>query len=237
MSDENVGDTPDPGLEEISSVLRNPAFAADPLLPKYKVLAERYEKTLRSFMKTLRISDRYQLRMKELNEELDAAMRTDYLTGLMNRRAFFDRVDSERSRAKRHGRPLSIIISDIDEFKLVNDRHGHAAGDAVLRLMASVLLASLRQEDLCVRWGGEEFLVLLPDTDIAGAAAAAEKLRAAVESAVTRFESKEIRVTLSAGAAENRGEEVEDTIRVADEALLQAKRSGRNRSLARRSPG
>ncbi|HTX72085.1 MAG TPA: diguanylate cyclase [Rectinemataceae bacterium] len=233
MSTERESEAQDPGLAEIRSVLEDADLAGDPLLPRYRSLAVRYTKMFRSFMKTLRISDRYQLRLKELNENLDEAMRTDYLTGLLNRRAFFDRSSAELSRARRHGRSICAIMADIDEFKNVNDRYGHAAGDEVLRTMARLILSCFRHEDICVRWGGEEFLIVLPDTDILGAAVAAEKLRSLVASTATMYDNHAIRVTISAGSAENRGEEIDLTIKNADEALLEAKALGRDRSVAR----
>jgi diguanylate cyclase (GGDEF)-like protein len=229
MSRKNSGPAPDPFLERTREVLANPAFAGNPLLEPYRELADRYAHMVRTFMKTVSISDSYQLRLKELNEVLDEAMRTDYLTGLMNRRAFFDRVRPELSRSRRHQQPLCIIMGDIDRFKAVNDLFGHDVGDKVLQETARTFSSALRTEDLKVRWGGEEFLALLPETDAAGAAAAAEKLRSLIEQTPFKVAGNTIHMTISIGISEERGEDPEAAIRAADQALLEAKRTGRNR--------
>jgi diguanylate cyclase (GGDEF)-like protein/PAS domain S-box-containing protein len=103
----------------------------------------------------------------------------DALTGLANRRKFLDRFESARARLERHGQPVSLLALDIDHFKRINDEYGHPAGDEVLVAIARVLERNVRRTDLVARFGGEEFMVLLPDSSIAGAAEAAEKLRAA----------------------------------------------------------
>jgi diguanylate cyclase len=229
MSPGSDARAPDPFLERIREVLADPAFTGNPLLEDYRELAERYTHMVRTFMKTVHISDSYQLRLKELNAALDEAMRTDFLTGLMNRRAFFDRIRPELSRSKRHKRPLCILMGDIDRFKGVNDRFGHDVGDRVLQETARTFSAALRSEDLKVRWGGEEFLALLPETDAAGAAAAAEKLRSIIEQTAFEVTGNSVHVTISIGIAEERGDDPEAAIRAADQALLEAKRTGRNR--------
>lgn len=229
MSRKNNSPAPDPFLERTREVLTDPAFAGNPLLEPYRELADRYAHMVRTFMKTVHISDSYQLRLKELNEVLDEAMRTDFLTGLMNRRAFFDRIEAELSRSRRHRWLLCILMADIDSFKDVNDRHGHDIGDKVLQETARTFASALRSEDLKVRWGGEEFLALLPETEAAGAEAAAEKLRSIIEGATFDVGGHPIRVTISIGIAEERGDDSEGAIRAADQALLEAKRKGRNR--------
>jgi diguanylate cyclase (GGDEF)-like protein len=227
----------DPFLERAREVLTDPAFAGNPLLEDYRELADRYAHMVRTFMKTVHISDSYQLRLKELNAALDEAMRTDFLTGLMNRRAFFDRVRPEISRSRRHRRPLCILMGDIDRFKAVNDRYGHDVGDKVLRETAHTFSSALRSEDLKVRWGGEEFLALLPETDVAGAAKAAEKLRAIIEQTAFEVAGNSIHVTISIGLAQEDNDDPEMAIRAADQALLEAKRSGRNRVVVASRPG
>jgi len=229
MKGRNDPPPPDPFLERTREVLTDPVYAGNPLLEPYRELAERYAHMVRTFMKTLHISDNYQLRLKELNEVLDEAMRTDFLTGLMNRRAFFDRIKPELSRSRRHNRPLCILMGDIDSFKAVNDRYGHDIGDKVLQETARTFASALRSEDLKVRWGGEEFLALLPETDAPGAAAAAEKLRSIIEQTVFEVAGNSICVTISIGIAEEHGEDAEGAIRAADQALLEAKRTGRNK--------
>jgi diguanylate cyclase len=223
------GPVQDPFLDHTREVLADPSFAGNPLLEDYRELADRYAHVVRTFMKTVHISDSYQLRLKELNAALDEAMRTDYLTGLMNRRAFFDRIRPELSRSRRHQRSLCILMADIDRFKAVNDRYGHDLGDKVLQETARTFSLALRAEDLKVRWGGEEFLAMLPETGIVGAAAAAEKLRSVMESTSFEVGGNSIHVTISIGIAEESGDDPEAAIRAADQALLEAKRAGRNR--------
>ncbi len=161
------------------------------------------------------------------SERLEAMLFEDPLTGLSNRRFILTQLAGAVSAARRHERPLTIAIVDIDHFKSVNDSHGHAAGDRVLAAVAGSLREHLRAEDQLGRLGGEEFLALLPD---AGAAAAAvEKLRAEVAGLEVEFEDAVLGVTVSIGWATWEGESAEELMRRADEALYEAKRSGRDR--------
>jgi two-component system cell cycle response regulator len=173
-------------------------------------------------------------RTKELREELvaqgarlEALLREDALTGLSNRRAILTQLAGMVSAARRHGHPLSIAILDLDHFKRINDRHGHKTGDQVLVAAAHALGMHLRAEDHLGRLGGEEFLVLLPDTDGAAATHVAEKLRGEVAGASTP-----VPVTVSVGVATWDGEAPEDLLHRADEALYAAKDAGRDQVLA-----
>ena len=134
------------------------------------------------------------------SERLEAMLFEDPLTGLANRRFILTQLAGAVSAARRHGRPLSIAIVDIDHFKAVNDEHGHAAGDRVLAAVARSLREHLRAEDQLGRLGGEEFLALLPDADAAAAAAAAEKLRAEVAALRGRATTAAIWASRSASA-------------------------------------
>ena len=154
-------------------------------------------------------------------------IRTDALTGLSNRVRLDEALQNEMHRTQRYGNTFSIIILDIDHFKRVNDTHGHLAGDAVLKKIAGVLAANLRQTDTAGRWGGEEFLILLPHQGRPTARALAEKLRTAIES--TAFPGIG-RITSSFGVAAYAAQDsVESLVKRADAALYAAKRSGRNR--------
>ncbi|QEM67462.1 diguanylate cyclase [Geobacter sp. FeAm09] len=162
-----------------------------------------------------------------LQDELRELSDRDPLTALYNRRKLYEFLTFESGRAKRHARPLSLILFDIDFFKAINDTHGHHRGDAVLVTIAQVVAAMLRATDIFVRYGGEEFIVACPETDGEGAAVLAEKIRGAV--AGHSFEEV-AQVTISAGVAqlgENDG--IEAFIKRADNALYRAKESGRNR--------
>lgn len=158
---------------------------------------------------------------------------TDALTGLYNRRHFNERYAAEYMRAARYGRPLSVLLIDIDHFKKFNDEHGHLVGDKVLKLTAKVLNESIRKADLLARYGGEEFVLVLPEIDKEHARQVAEKLRRAIE--LTHFPKEESQpfghLTASFGVAafpeDARGEDA--LLKLADEALYRAKANGRNR--------
>jgi diguanylate cyclase (GGDEF)-like protein len=153
----------------------------------------------------------------------------DGLTGLANRRAASDALLAEVARAERLETPLSVVLADLDEFKEVNDVHGHAVGDEVLRVVAEVLRETLRESDVAGRWGGEEFLLLLPGADEQGAAQLAERVRVAL-AARSIPSVRGLRVTASFGVAEYAGEtNPEQLLEAADGALYRAKRAGKDR--------
>lgn len=167
------------------------------------------------------------LRLRRTNRELAVLSRTDALTGLTNRAAATRRLEEEIGRATRHGRPLSVILFDLDNFKSINDHFGHAAGDEVLRRFAELLGRVARGGDVTARWGGEEFLIICPETDEAGAARAAERV-------VTTMRALDFgdgrRHTVSAGVAAHRaGEGIDAWLHRADEALYRSKAAGRDR--------
>ena len=171
-------------------------------------------------------------RITRYTQQLLRIAATDPLTGALNRRSFAERAAAELSRAARYGRPTSLLMIDADRFKAVNDRYGHAGGDAVLRAFAETASACLRPSDLFGRLGGEEFVVLLAETGIAGAEAAAERIRAAVESREVPVDGQVVRFTVSLGAVSVVGcgpTSLEDAMERADAALYRAKGLGRNR--------
>jgi two-component system cell cycle response regulator len=176
-------------------------------------------------------------RTKALQQELvaqgarlEALLREDGLTGLSNRRAILTQLGGMVSAARRHGHPFSIAVCDLDHFKRINDTHGHTTGDAVLVAAAHAMGTHLRAEDQLGRLGGEEFLVLLPDTDDAAAQRVAEKLRSEVARAGEADGPASI--TVSIGVATWDGEAPEDLLLRADEALYAAKAAGRDRVMA-----
>ncbi|HBG06032.1 MAG: hypothetical protein A2075_15715 [Geobacteraceae bacterium GWC2_58_44] len=169
-----------------------------------------------------------QHRLRELNIR-------DQLTGAYNRRYLETRLADECKRHRRHGRDLSLIMLDIDFFKKVNDQHGHDAGDRVLAGVAARLSGSIRKTDCLVRYGGEEFCCILPETGLENACLLADRFRMAVEQLAIPTGGKELRVTISLGVAQFRGEETPlSLLKRADEGLYDAKHSGRNKVMARR---
>ncbi len=163
------------------------------------------------------------------NQELETASQTDSLTGLRNRRGIGELLRRETHRAERSTRSFAIMIADIDHFKRVNDTHGHDAGDAVLVEIARILQDHTRGGDLCVRWGGEEFLILLVEMDLPQAVAVAERARLGVESARIMHNGQNISVTVSIGLSIHRDEDdVAQCIKRSDVCLYRAKETGRN---------
>jgi diguanylate cyclase (GGDEF)-like protein len=172
----------------------------------------------------------------ELDEGMQRGMfesaRRDALTGATNTRGFNEALARELSFAARHGRGFSVIALDIDHFKLVNDTHGHATGDGVLRRLVEIVTAAIRREDLLARLGGEEFVILLRDIPLSGAIECAERIRTAVERASFDASDGRVPVTISLGVATlDRALHATPAalLESADRALYEAKRSGRNR--------
>ena len=168
---------------------------------------------------------------RDAAEEARHAAVCDHLTGIGNRRAFFDAAEIEIRRWRRLPRPLSLVLVDADHFKKINDTHGHAVGDAVLRHIARLMGATFRQVDVVARIGGEEFAVLLPSADLASAQRVAERLRAALEAQPAPTDAGLVGCTVSIGIAtmHDGTASVEALLKRADEALYAAKHSGRNR--------
>jgi diguanylate cyclase (GGDEF)-like protein len=165
------------------------------------------------------------------HEEIYRLTTVDGLTQIYNKRYFLETLEREISRAHRYHRDLSLIMFDIDYFKKVNDTHGHLAGDAVLKQLASVLKARIRREDIMARYGGEEFAIICPEIGVSNALTFAEKVRKLIEKTPFKFEDQNIPVTVSVGvAAVGAGvQNAIDFIKLADDKLYQAKIEGRNR--------
>lgn len=169
--------------------------------------------------------------LSEANARLERLAVTDGLTGLFNHRRFQEALHSELLRCERHKRPLAVLMLDVDFFKKVNDSMGHPAGDELLRRLAEVLGADLRQTDLISRYGGEEFAVLLPETTKAEAMQVAERMRESVELKINEGTRWTQRITVSVGVATfpEDGATAETVLEAADQALYVAKRQGRNK--------
>jgi diguanylate cyclase (GGDEF)-like protein len=167
--------------------------------------------------------------LRQRNVELDRVSRTDALTGLYNRRHLDEELVRQQSDANRHHDPLCVLLLDIDHFKRINDSYGHPAGDLVLCAFADRLRAQLRGSDIAGRWGGEEFLIIMPRTDLRGALEVAERLRRAIAASPLVPGVHNISATVSGGCAISRGEEPDAFLQGVDTCLYRAKASGRNR--------
>jgi diguanylate cyclase (GGDEF)-like protein len=166
------------------------------------------------------------------NAELEMMSRTDPLTGLWNRRHTEEQLEVAASLSRRHDRPFSVLMIDVDHFKRVNDSAGHIAGDTVLVEVSARIRDAVRIEDVAARWGGEEFLVVLPSTEIDGAWTLGDRIRMAVAVEPIAFADGSIAVTVSVGCASSGAGETGDAIvSRADEALFAAKESGRDRTV------
>jgi diguanylate cyclase (GGDEF)-like protein len=167
------------------------------------------------------------LELQNINRALSLQASIDNLTGIFNRQKFEALLREERERHARYGHPLSLVMFDVDNFKSINDEKGHLVGDQILREVTAVIQGALRHADVFARWGGEEFIIMLPETERAGAYQLAEKLRKLLED--SRF-SEDLRVTASFGVTELlRDDDLDDLVERADMAMLFAKAQGKNR--------
>lgn len=156
----------------------------------------------------------------------------DALTGIANQRSFWLSLEDEFNRSRRYGEAMSLLMADLDHFKLVNDTHGHPFGDAVLRQTAAIMLEVMRKVDIVARYGGEEFAVIMPHTDLEGAVKAGERVRAAVQACTFEGPGSAARITVSIGVTsltEGMDVDTHGLVKLADEALYRAKVGGRNR--------
>lgn len=167
--------------------------------------------------------------LKEVCKELEIAASTDPLTKLLNRREMIRKLEQEKVRSERTQKPFSVVLADIDFFKDINDRYGHNCGDYLLQSVSSLLGSLLRKQDSVARWGGEEFLVLLPETPATGAMVIAEKLRSSVEMERFTKDLVEMRITMTFGVATtHENEKLDELIGRTDKAMYQGKDRGRN---------
>ncbi len=163
--------------------------------------------------------------VKQKTVELEKMAITDTLTGLFNRGHIYERLNQEVEKSGRYGSNFSLLMLDIDKFKAVNDRYGHQFGDEVLRVVSDVIRLSIRSVDIAGRYGGEEFMIILPEVSLSGAVPVAERIRRGVEAVC--FAKSEVKITVSGGAAEYNGS-IEKLVKQADMLMYMAKEKGRN---------
>lgn len=219
----------DDTLRELHTLLQKSVATGNPLTPELERVVGKHTKLLRRFNKIVSISDGYQSQLMDLKARLEFSARTDLLTGLANRWEIMARLESEKSRSERYKKNFSILIGDLDHFKGINDNHGHLAGDRVLRVVAEILRGQVRVEDFCGRWGGEEFLIILPETDLQKACSVAAKLLAKVRKTAVPWEGKKISTTMSMGIGVfKQGMSIDECLKQVDDALFTAKSGGRD---------
>jgi diguanylate cyclase (GGDEF)-like protein len=186
----------------------------------------------RSKEKLLDYAKELEAKNRELNQlvvKLENTAMTDYVTGLENRRSMTRRIKEQLAGLIRSGGNATLILADIDDFKKVNDTFGHECGDAVLKDVAELMKLVVREDTVIARWGGEEFLLMLPDTDLAGGRVSAGRLREVIETAAFSYQEKTFSVTLTLGVAElDQDYGFDVSIRNADEALYRGKNMSKN---------
>lgn len=186
--------------------------------------------TRREILETLAASLRHPLRNALMYREAIRASARDPLTGVNNRSNFRQVLDREVDLSRRHGAPLSLIMLDVDRFKSINDKHGHQVGDMALKSIASCMLSCIRESDILFRYGGEEFCIALSNTNLAGAAKLAERIRRQLEILVVRAARTRVHVTASFGVATlGENDDAARLVEKADDSLYRAKALGRNR--------
>ncbi|HSM12782.1 MAG TPA: GGDEF domain-containing protein, partial [Thermoanaerobaculia bacterium] len=174
--------------------------------------------------------DRLGSALAEADRRLENAARTDFLTGLPNRRRFLERAESERQALRRTGRGFALIRVDLDHLRAINRRYGSECGDRVLVAVASTLRDTLRERDVAARWGSEEFVLLLPETDLDGARTLAEKVRSRIASLRVVHGDRELEVTCTLGLSEaDLGDSIDALAARADAALVAGKSAGGDR--------
>jgi diguanylate cyclase (GGDEF)-like protein len=205
---------------DVLSKVQGADHGADDFLTKPFVLEELYTKV------------RAMLRIKALYDELERASITDALTGCYNRRFFQTRMKEEYERSRRSGRPLTCLMFDIDFFKKINDAHGHPVGDAVLKTFTDLVRSQIRQTDMLFRYGGEEFVVVLPETAVAEGRRLAETLRSTIQAHAIKHNGLSLAITCSVGVCGVPAPAIRDyehLVKCLDDGLYQAKKEGRNR--------
>jgi len=231
-------------MEQAKEILCSDITSITELKKEYELLYNQYGKMLRQTKKLVRMGDNTQKKLIEANElihekvhqliqaeeKLKKLSITDPLTGIYNRRGTYQWIEEQVKRQRRNNRPFTLFIMDIDFFKNINDTHGHQVGDKVLIEITQLMIASVREQDFLGRWGGEEFILILPETDLQGSVVLADKLRKTIEQKEFKIDGNDITITISlGGSCYSTGSIVDKCLEEADAALYRSKRNGRNR--------
>ncbi|UOD34330.1 GGDEF domain-containing protein [Deferribacteraceae bacterium V6Fe1] len=204
----------------------------DKVSKKEKFVTELTEKKqqIKGMKSKISINNNILERIKDELETYKAQIIRDYLTGLYNRQYFDEVIERAVEEYERYGKKFSIIFIDLDDFKLVNDKHGHVVGDFVLKYLANILKRNIRKVDFAFRYGGEEFVIVMPNTDIRNATIVAERILADLRKTVFKYKNLDIKLTASIGVEEIRdGYTSTKLVEVVDKRMLEAKSSGKNR--------
>lgn len=188
-------------IRQIEMAISMEIISGNPLLQDLTRLIESYNRLQQLTEGLVNENQRIKTQLVELSRSLELTTRIDVMTGLVNRRDILGKIEQEFSRANRHNRAYSVILADIDDFKKVNDAHGFNSGDEVIVEISNVIRGCLRSEDICARWSGEQFLLLLPETGLEGAQSVAQKICQTVAMTEFRVNKPGIRVTLSLGVS------------------------------------
>jgi len=230
-------------LQRIKDSQEYSTLSRDEVLKSYFALADEYGKLLKQAIKITRIGDANQRKLFQANEKiqkqkeelsiayskLDLIARTDPLTSLSNRRDFLERFQNEVYRFQRNWKSFSLLICDIDDFKTINDQFGHDCGDFILVAIAKLMRTMVRKIDIIARWGGEEFIFLLPESPLTGGEIVAEGIRKRIAEESFYYKDHRINVTVTFGVSEYDGrDDVDWYIKKADEALYSGKSKGKN---------
>lgn len=206
------------------------AHDSNPLMIEYRLLYDEFSALKHRLELLDKENGRLKTQLSEMDRSLDLATRIDPMTGLANRRDIMEKMERELSRAQRHLRTFSVMLVDLDDFKKLNEKYGYNDGDDVLVEVARVLMSCVRNEDVCARWGGEEFLFLLTETGIEGAVTLARKILDSISMTEFKANRPGIRITASIGMSEYQtGHSLYECVSRADQALKQAKLGGKNR--------
>lgn len=202
----------------------------NPLMIEYRLLYDEYRALKHRYEILDKEKNSLKTQLGEMDRSLDLATRIDPMTGLANRRDIMEKMERELSRSERHGRTFSVMLVDLDNFKQLNEKYGYNDGDDVLVEVARVLMSCVRNEDVCARWGGEEFLFLLTETNIEGATTLARKILESISMTEFKANRPGINITASIGVCEYQaGQSLYECVSKADQALRKAKEAGKNR--------
>jgi diguanylate cyclase (GGDEF)-like protein len=217
-------------VERFEKVIADVRHADNMLLAEFTQLSDCYKKLVQRANKLNAENEQLKTELVNMVRSLNLASRIDGMTGLANRRDIMEKIDREATRSHRHQHPFTILLVNVDDFKKVNNTYSYYSGDDVLVEIARVLGSCVRNEDICARWGGDEFLVLLPETDSGNSLSVANKILEAM--CMTEFKANKpgIRITVSVGVCEHKPDQtVQETISRVHQALLQSKKNGKNR--------